>query len=161
MALPAPASIVVVGVGEPFRADDGCGPAVVAAVRERLPRSARRIERVAEVTALLDLWDGVDLAIVVDAMRSGAPAGTVRRLDGADVASAAPAVRTTSSHGLSVRDAVALGTALGRMPRRLVVYLVEAGDLATGHGLSPEARQGVSAAADRVVAEAVAASAGG
>jgi hydrogenase maturation protease len=154
MSEQAAPSIVVAGVGEPYRRDDGCGPAVVAALRGRVPPTVRLVERVAEPTALLDLWDGAGLVFVVDAMRSGAAPGTVRRLDSSEVAAVAPAGRTTSSHGLSVRDAVELGRALGRMPGRLVLYLVEAGELGQGEAISPAVARGVGEAADRIVAEA-------
>ena len=158
-AEPTP-SVVVAGVGEPYRRDDGCGPRVVAALRGRVAPSVRLVERVAEPTALLDLWEGTRLAVVVDAMRSGSAPGTVRRLEGSEVASAAPAERTTSSHGVSVRTAVELGRALHRLPERLVLYLVEAADLGPGEVLSPEVLRGVATAADRILEETRGTSAG-
>jgi len=42
-----------------------------------------------------------------------------------------------SSHGLGLDDAVGLGRALDRMPGRLIVHAVEAGDLGQGAGLTP------------------------
>jgi hypothetical protein len=42
-----------------------------------------------------------------------------------------------SSHGLGLDEAVALAFALDRMPGRLIVHAVEAGDLAQGAGLTP------------------------
>jgi hydrogenase maturation protease len=143
---------VVIGVGEPFRGDDGAGPRVVRALQGRVGPSVRLVERASEPTALLDLWDGVRLAIVVDAGRSGAAPGTVARLEGVELATA-PAERTSSSHGLSLRDAVELGQALGRLPQRLVVYVIEAGDVGRGEGLTPAVAKGVEEAAHRVAAE--------
>lgn len=151
--VPTAAPVVVVGVGEPFRSDDGLGPRVVAALRGRLAPTVRRVERVGEPTALLDLWDGASLAVVVDAMRSGAAPGTLRRLEGDEVAAAALAERTTSTHGLSVRDAIELGRSLGRLPARLVVYLVEAGEVGPGSEVSPAVERGIAQAADRIAAE--------
>jgi len=141
VGVPTPGAIgrrVVLGVGERSRRDDGVGPEVVGALDGRVPRGVELVQGIADPTSLLDLWDGAELAIVVDAMVSGAPAGTVLRLEGPDLARAASA-RPTSSHGLSVRDAFELGRFLGRLPERLLVYLVEARDLAPGIGLSPAA----------------------
>jgi hydrogenase maturation protease len=42
-----------------------------------------------------------------------------------------------SSHGLGLADAIGLGRALDRMPGRLIVHAVEAGDLSQGAGLTP------------------------
>jgi len=47
-----------------------------------------------------------------------------------------PGVPVTS-HGFGLDDAVGLGRALDRMPGRLIVHAVEAGDLSQGTGLSP------------------------
>jgi hydrogenase maturation protease len=136
---------VVLGVGARSRHDDGVGPQVVGELDGRVPPEVELVEGVADPTELLDLWDGAELAIVVDAMVSGAPVGSVLRLEGPELGRATTG-HATSSHGLSVRDAYELGRSLGRLPGRLLVYLVEAGDLAPGVGLSPAAAR----AADRV-----------
>jgi len=58
------------------------------------------------------------------------------------------AARTASSHGFGLDDAIALAVALDRMPGRLIVHAIEAGDLAQGTGLTPP----VAAALGPVVA---------
>jgi hydrogenase maturation protease len=143
---------VVVGIGEPFRQDDGCGPRVVRELEGRVAPRVRLVGRVADMTALLDLWDRADLAVIVDAVRSGAVPGTVVRLEGKELLRAR-AERSTSSHGLSVRDAYELGRALGRLPSRLVVYLIEAGEVAPGTSLTPLVGKGVERAAAEIAAE--------
>ncbi|MGH9233954.1 MAG: hydrogenase maturation protease, partial [Acidimicrobiales bacterium] len=70
--------------------------------------------------------------------------------------SAAPA-RPASSHAYSLRDAVDLGRALGRVPARLVLYTVEGRDFADGPGLSDPVASAVPEVAARVVADATAA----
>jgi len=151
-AVPGRRRTVVVGVGEPMRRDDGCGPRVVRALRGRVGSDVELVERVADPTALVDLWDRAELAVVVDAMRSGAAVGSVRRLEGEELANV-PGERTTSSHGLSVRDAYELGRALGRVPRRLVLYLIEAGELGHGERLSPAVDAAIGRAAVAVAEE--------
>jgi len=143
---------LVLGVGERSRHDDGVGPEVVGELDGRVPPEVELVEGVADPTNLLDLWDGAELAIVVDAMVSGAPAGSVLRLEDAEIERAS-AAHATSSHGLSVRDAYELGVSLGRLPARLLVYLVEAGDLAPGVGLSPAAARAADRVASSVEAE--------
>jgi hydrogenase maturation protease len=147
-----PGSAVAIGVGETFRRDDGCGPHLVAAIRGHVAASVRLVDRVVDPTALLDLWSGARLAVVVDAMRSGRAAGTVVRLEGEEVTSA-PSDRATSSHAVSLREAIDLGRALGRMPERLVVYLIEAGDVRAGEGLSDAVQRAVDSLAPRVATE--------
>lgn len=102
--------------------------------------------------AILNAWEGADLAIVVDAAASGAPAGTVHRLDVDD----APLTRDLarcSSHGVGLAEAIELGKALGRLPTRLVVYAIEAKNFETGAPLSSEVAAAASDVVRRIEAE--------
>ena len=145
----AAGTAIVVGIGEPWRGDDGIGPRVVRALRGRTARPIRLVEH-AQPTELVDLRDGAEVAVVVDASLSGGLAGTVVVVEGDGLGRLA-AERTTSSHGLGVREAVELARALGRLPRRLVLVLVEARALEHGEGLTPELEAAVEAAAREVL----------
>ena len=84
--------------------------------------------------------------IVVDAMVSGAPPGTVRRFDA--LREALPAPRAgASTHGLGLAEAVGLARALDRLPARLVLVGIEGADFSPGAGLGPAVAAGVEAAA--------------
>jgi hydrogenase maturation protease len=127
---------VVIGVGNEFRRDDGAGPEVVARLRGRVPKGAELLVSDGEPTRMIEAWEGMPLAVVVDAVRAEpAVPGRLHRLvlDRADAA----APRSLSSHGLGLEDAIGLGQALDRMPGRLIVHAVEAADLTQGTGLSP------------------------
>lgn len=128
---------VVVGIGEPSRGDDACGHRVVQALRPRLGHDVELVEAGGDPTALLDLWAGAELAVVVDAMQGGLAPGASVRLE-VDGLRGLPRSRSTSSHGLSVPDVLELGRAVGKLPGRLVLYLIEAADVRAGERLSPE-----------------------
>jgi hydrogenase maturation protease len=140
--------IVVIGVGNQNRRDDGVGPAVVRMLRRRALPGVVLEESDGEPTRLLDLWAIASLAVVVDAVRAESPRpGRVRRR-----ILRHPSVRgigTVSSHGMDLGDAVALGEALDRLPATLLLYAVEAADTSFGEGLSPK----VAAAADELADE--------
>src|SRR3954452_21613746 len=126
---------VLIGVGNPFRRDDGVGPAVVELLRERLT-GVRIVTCDGETTALIDAWTGVDRAVVVDAVRvtAGHP-GRIHRFS-ADHPTATRAGVSTP-HAADLGDAVSLARALDRMPRSLLIFGVEVGDVGFGPGLSP------------------------
>jgi hydrogenase maturation protease len=154
---------VVVGIGNPFRRDDGVGTAVADRLRRALPPGVRVVALDGEPARLVDAWAGAPVAIVVDAMRSGAAPGTLRRTelattagrdDRVDVPEPVAPARSASSHAYSLRDAVDLGRALGRVPARLVLYTVEGRDFADGPGLSDPVAAVVPEVAARVVADA-------
>jgi len=82
----------------------------------------------------------------VDAVTTGAAAGTVHRF-AAESLIIAPS-GSTSSHSAGFGEALRLGAALGRLPDRIVVYGIEGVDFTLGVGLSPAA----AAAVELVVA---------
>jgi hydrogenase maturation protease len=142
--------VVVIGIGNGCRRDDGAGPAVVRAAASLLPAKTRVVELDGEPARVVEAWDGADLAVVVDAVRTGAPPGTVHRFDPARDGVPVPA-GTGSSHALGASDAYHLGRALGRLPRRVVIVGVEVADVGPGAGLTPEVAAAVPAAVAAVV----------
>ncbi|MBX6748338.1 MAG: hydrogenase maturation protease [Micromonosporaceae bacterium] len=143
--------IRVIGVGNPYRRDDGAGPAVIAGLRHRCPPTVKLAECDGEPTRLIDLWDGADLAVVVDAVRSGAPPGTIHRrsLRHPSFGRAGCA----ASHAVDLGDAVALAAALDRLPTRMLLYLVEADNTSTGVGLTPAVEVAVAELVDEIAEE--------
>ncbi len=132
---------LVIGVGNPARGDDGAG---VLAVR-RLD-NARSVET-ANCTHLIDVWDGEDDVIVIDAMMTGVAPGTVQRFD--PLVSALPTGSFSSTHAFGLAEMVELARTLGRLPRRLTIYGIEGSSF--DHGADPS--PAVDAAIDSVVRE--------
>ena len=137
---------LIIGIGNLYRRDDGVGIVVARRLAaERFDRT-RVIEHSGEGAALMAAWQGAEHVIVVDAVQSGAPPGTIHRLE----ARAQPMPTRFfhySTHAFSLAEAIELARALGQLPRRLIVYGVEGTDFTAGEGLSPE----VAAAVDEVV----------
>lgn len=145
---------VVIGVGNRWRGDDGVGPAVIDLLRAggRLSATAADLAELdGEATRLVDAMAHRPLAVVVDAMRSGATPGTVRSLVAGEAAF--PTTTPISSHGAGVAHAAALAAALDRMPDRLVVIGVEIPETTAEGPLSAEVAAAVPEAAARVVEE--------
>lgn len=129
--------ILVAGVGNELRRDDGIGSAVIAELRSRNLDGVETTALDGEPARLVEAWDGAGLAVLVDACTSGAAPGTVHRVEGPSVA---PLRTPASSHGAGVAEAVRLGAVLGRLPRRLVILAVEGADFEPGQGLSDPVR---------------------
>lgn len=149
----AAARVVAIGVGNRLRADDAAGPAVAARLRERALRGLVVLDRDGDPGALMDAWAGADLALIADAVASGAPAGEVHRLD----ATERPLPARTfgcSTHAIGLGEAVELARALGRMPGRLVVYGIEGAAWEAGADPDPAVARAVDRVAAEVLAEA-------
>jgi hydrogenase maturation protease len=149
------AAVAIVGVGNEFRGDDAVGILIARGVRGgATPPGLEVLEEHGEPVGIIDRVAACDAVVIVDAMRSGAAPGTVRRFD-VTRAALPVALRTrTSTHAVPLADAVELGRALGRLPPRVVVFAVEGCSFGPGAGLSAAVRDAVPAATDAVRAEA-------
>jgi hydrogenase maturation protease len=126
---------LVIGIGREGHGDDDAGVRAARLVRALLWPHVRMTECAGDAAALLEGWRGEQAVILVDAMSSGAPAGSIRRLDvtGAPI----PAVFfRDSTHALGLTEAVELGRSLGRLPEALILYGIEGRDFAPGGRLS-------------------------
>lgn len=144
-----PRSVLVAGVGNPDRGDDGFGPAVASRI------AALSLSFVESIVCrrpldLLDRWTGRELAIVVDAALGEEPGG-LRRLE----PPAGELFRSTSpsTHGLGVAEAIDLGRSLGLLPARLVLYVARARSFVHGAPLSPAVDAAVGEAVRRIAGE--------
>jgi hydrogenase maturation protease len=137
----------VIGVGNDMRGDDGVGLVVARKLAGHVDAGVRVIECEGEPVSLLAAWEGCTRALVVDATRSGAAPGVIRRI-AAHEGPLPAALSGSSTHLLGIADAIELARALGRLPERTIVYGIEGETFAAGDGLS----EPVAAAVDRVVA---------
>ncbi len=135
-------SILLIGVGNPYRQDDGAGIVVARRLRPLLPERVECVECTGDLVALMDAWQGYDLVIVIDAMHSGRSAGEVIRLDASEQPPPAH-VRFASTHAVSLSETLALAHALNRMPPKVVVYGIEGKHFGEGEGLSAEVAKAV------------------
>lgn len=131
--------IIVIGVGNPWRRDDGIGHAAIAQLSESaLGDGVDLATTDGELTRLIELWQHRRLAIVIDAVVAGAAPGTVHRLD-ATVDVLPDRLPMMSSHRCGLAEAVALARTLDRLPDRLLVLGIEPEDTGVGPDLSPSA----------------------
>jgi hydrogenase maturation protease len=140
--LPNGDRVLVIGVGNEVRGDDGAGLQVVHELRSVVGDQIRIVDCRGGVAELLDLWEGLERVYVVDAILSGRAPGSWLRVPVGDQPLPS-SLSGTSTHGLSLASAVALGQILGRMPKQLVVYGIEAARFEPGAKISPPVLLGV------------------
>ncbi len=137
----------IIGCGNLERGDDGVGVVVVQRLRQ-LGIEAR--VRTGEALDLMEAWAGADDVIVVDAVVTGAPVGTVHVWD--DCLAEMPRSLSASTHGFGVPEAIELARTLGRLPSRLRVYGIEGRQFEVGAGISPEVERAGEQVAQEIVA---------
>ena len=147
-----PGRLMVIGLGNPDRGDDGVGALVVDALSGRLPDGVETMIRTGDMMALIEDWAGVDAAICIDAAAPlGAP-GRIHRIDGL-AGTLLPEPGLASSHGFGLAEVIALAGVLGTSPPTLVVFAVEGDNFQGGAPVSAAVAGVVGEVAERVLAE--------
>lgn len=109
--------LLVAGVGNILRGDDGFGPAVVARLAG-LPAEVDVVETgIGGVALLQELMTGCDGLVVVDAVDQGAAPGTVFMLE----PEVPEAVHVPDVHLANPERVLAMAKGLGVLPARVVV----------------------------------------
>jgi len=141
-------SMLIIGCGNRDRADDAAG--ILVAERLRARGIAAEVCS-GESSELLEAWIGADEVILIDAVQTGAPAGTVHAWEAKHLPSFSKS--SGSTHGFGVAEAIELARALDRLPAKLTIYGIEAVSFEPGRGVSPEVDRGIDEVVRRIVLE--------
>lgn len=145
---------LVIGCGNLLRGDDGVGPLVVRRLAEAgLPSGVRCLDAGTGGLDAALAMRGAARVILVDACRSGAPAGSLCELDG-DALAAVPRPDGVDLHGCRWDQAWALARLLPghEMPHDVRVVLVEGTAFEPGTPPSADVVRGIDAACARITA---------
>jgi hydrogenase maturation protease len=128
---------LILGVGNPFRRDDGIGPAVIQALQD-----AGKLQNVDLLDGgtdgfnLLDDIKGYDEVLVVDAVDMGMSPGSIRLFSPAEAKMTIQA-DALSTHGFGLAEVIALMETLD-INTELTLLGVQVKDIAFGEEMSPE-----------------------
>jgi hydrogenase maturation protease len=158
--------VCIVGLGNPWAGDDAVGSRVVRRLREmtaandharearpvwlkhqhRSPTCVQLFELRHAGPELLDVMADCDLLIVIDAVLSslGLQPGTIHSAEWRPGMLAARGVERASSHGFGLKAVLELATNLDRLPRRVVIWGIEAGSTEPGAPMSPAVASAVA-----------------
>ena len=143
---------LIIGIGNEYRGDDAAGLVIARGLKRQTIADVTVLEQSGEGAALMEAWEGADTVVLIDAVNSGAEAGTIHRIE----AHAQPVPQRFfrySTHAFSVAEAIELARALGELPRRLMVYGIEGKTFKAGNGLSDEVETAVRDVVERVIHE--------
>jgi hydrogenase maturation protease len=132
--------ILVAGVGNVLRGDDGFGPAVVARLGD-LPDGVEVVETgIGGIALLQELMAGCDGLVLVDAVDQDRPPGTVVVLE----PQVEPGGHVPDVHLADPQRVLGMAKAMGALPDRVCVVGCQAGEVdELGNGLSPEVQRAV------------------
>jgi hydrogenase maturation protease len=129
--------ILVLGLGNILLQDEGLGVRALERLTARycLPEEVQAIDGGVMGLDLLPYLEGVTHLVILDAVQTGQPPGTLVRLEGEETP-AALAVKM-SMHQVGLQELLAVSRFQGHLPPRVVLWGMEPASLEPGLDLSP------------------------
>jgi hydrogenase maturation protease len=131
-------SIVVVGVGNPYRCDDKIGLMIADQLRKILPKQVEVISHNSDSLSLIDLWKKFDCVYLVDAISSGGAPGKIYRFDAISKPLPKYFFKNYSTHSFDISETIALAKNMDSLPDKLIIYGVESKNFRMGSEVSDE-----------------------
>ncbi|MBT8164749.1 MAG: hydrogenase maturation protease [Acidimicrobiia bacterium] len=142
----------IICVGNRSRSDDGIGPLIAEELLSRNLDVPVHFSN-GEPGELLDLWRGLDRAVMVDAVLTGrSEPGTVQVLRAGD--EPLPVISHASSHGIGLAESIELARSLRALPADVRLVGIEAESLEPGSELTPAVRAAIPDAIEQILTEA-------
>lgn len=142
--------VILIGVGNPLRGDDGAGREIL-----RRLKSCLRRDRVAfaecsgDGADLMSTWEGYGRVYFFDAVMNQGKPGRVHRWDANEQAIPSDYFRY-SSHAFSLAEAIEMGKVLDRLPGAAIIYGVEGLSFEHGERLTEPVLDGIDQVVTRV-----------
>ncbi|UCE23443.1 MAG: hydrogenase maturation protease [Candidatus Zixiibacteriota bacterium] len=148
----ADAKTLVIGIGNEYRGDDAVGLDVARRLSQSTPGKCEVIQANGAGIDLIGKWENYDHVIVVDAVRSESAPGTIHRIDAVNE-ELPDAWFHSSTHTVSLPEAIGLAGTLGLMPTNLTIYGIEGENFEPGVSLSPAVKQAAEHLIARILDE--------
>jgi len=143
----------LLGIGNILMNDDAAGVLVVQALAEKYTFSQELVVLDGGTLGLdiLPFLEGVDRLLVVDAVETGEPVGTIIRMNGDDIPIAL--ATKVSPHQMGLKDLLLVADLQGYAPNEMVLWGVQPGSIEMDIELSPEVAKAVVILQDKVLEE--------
>ena len=127
--------LLIIGIGNEMRQDDGLGRHVARILARRSAPGVTVVESAGEGTSLIELWKWHDQVILIDAFSSDSTPGLLHSID-ASITRVPQQLFHASSHAFGIAEAVEVSRRLDILPATVLIYGIEGEDFGHGAGLS-------------------------
>ncbi|MBT3311380.1 MAG: HyaD/HybD family hydrogenase maturation endopeptidase [Desulfobacterales bacterium] len=140
--------VLILGIGNILLSDEGAGIKALEILRERysVPDQVELIDGGTIGFELLYNIENRSHLIIVDAVKSGKPPGTVVRINDPH----AFFQKKISPHQIGLCDVLALADISNALPKNMVLFGIEPKHVSTGLDISPEVKKGIYTVVDEI-----------
>ncbi len=130
--------IIVIGIGNEFRGDDGIGLAIARKLRDHQLKNVIIMESNGDGLALMNSWMPEDKVVLIDAAYCDSQPGAIHRYDAIEESLPISIFGQLSTHSFGIIEAIEMAWTLQKLPLKLIVYGIEGKAFDEGVGLTPE-----------------------
>lgn len=145
--------LLVLGLGNVLCTDDGAGVEALhrLVLEYEMPRGVLALDGGTLGLSLLPYIEVAERVLLIDAIATGDPPGTLVRIEGDDVA---PAVaERLSPHQIGVADLLGCALYINRYPSLMILHGIVPQSIKLGVGCSPPVAAGIGTLVERCVVE--------
>lgn len=139
--------IRIIGIGNSMAGDDGIGSLTIQTLKAKPLDNVELIEAGLSGLGILDFIKGADTVILIDAVQSEGPQGTIHRLIIPDdlglLMQSSWNPGTSSTHGFGLGESLTLSHTLGTLPPTTLVYGIELGQTDMGTEVSLHVKEAI------------------
>jgi hydrogenase maturation protease len=147
---PGKSSITIVGIGNEFRGDDGAALHVLRSLKEIIPAQIALVELTGDQSDLIELMQDTDNMIIVDAVCSQAPPGTIFHIN-ASKDSFPGNFFTVSTHGIDLSQSIEMARTMNRLPEVVLVYGIVGKNFSFSTSLSQQVRDSAETVKNKIL----------
>jgi len=145
-------SIAIVGAGNEFRGDDRVGIAILRELKGLLPAEVKTMELTGDQSTLLELMQEATSLIIVDAVCSSAPAGTIFQINATEEPFP-ESFFSVSTHGIDLARSIELARAMKQMPELVLIYGIVGKDFSFSTSMSRQVEDSAEVVKERILTE--------
>jgi hydrogenase maturation protease len=145
-------NVLVIGIGNEFRSDDGAGIVCARKLKEKVDSNVSVIENDGDGAKLMELWKGFDKVILIDSISLGAKPGTIHNIK-ANETEFPKENSIHSSHLFGIAEAIETSKILNKLPENLIIYGIEGKSYDLGDNISDEVKNAIEKAVTEIQKE--------
>ena len=140
--MPIQSDLLIIGIGNEFRCDDAIGIIVARRLKVVLGDEVEVRELSGEGGEIIEALGSAKSVVIVDAVSSGARAGTIHRLD-VNSQTIPANFFNYSTHDFSLAEAIEMARVLGQLPPKCVIFGIEGSNFDFGQSVTPEVNEAI------------------
>jgi len=139
-----------VGIGNEFRADDGVGLLVLKSLKGVLSSQVKVVELTGDQSNLVELMQRTDNMIIIDAVSSPAPAGTVFQINASEEAFPNNFF-TVSTHSIDLAQSIELARTMNQLPDLVLIYGIVGKDFSFTTSMNQQVKESAETVKDKIL----------